>query len=137
MYCHGEKTSGSGIAIILEKKWQDKIIEIKRTSDRLMLMKLASEGCVWNIISAYAPQAGCTTAEKEEFYKSLVVEQMVTSVPNKEIVIGADLNGHVEDYRDGSERAHGGNGYGQINNEVEDILRFAQAYNLAIQNECH
>ena len=58
-----------------------------------MLMKFASEGCVWNIISAYAPQAGCTTAEKGEFYESL--EQMVTSVPDKEIVIGADLNGHV------------------------------------------
>ena len=57
-------------------------------------MKLASEGCVWNIISANAPQAACTTAEKEEFYESL--EQMVTSVPDKEdIVIGADLNGHV------------------------------------------
>ena len=90
MYYHGEKTSRNGIAITLEKKWQDNIIEIKRTSDRLMLMKFASEGCVWNIISAYAPQAGCTTAEKEEFYESL--EQMVTSVPDKEeIVIGADL----------------------------------------------
>ena len=92
---HGEKTSGNGIAIILEKKWQDRIIEIKRTSDRLMLMKLASEGCVWNIISAYAPQAGCTTPEKEEFCESL--EQMITSVSDKEIVIGANLNGHVED----------------------------------------
>ena len=66
MYYHGEKTSRNGIAIILEKKWQDKIIEIKRTSDRLMLMKLAPEGCIWNIISAYAPQAGCATAEKEK-----------------------------------------------------------------------
>ena len=123
MYYHGEKTSRNGIAIILEKKWQDKIIEIKRTSDRLMLMKLASEGCVWNIISA----------EKEEFYENL--EQMVTSVPDKEeIVIGADLNGQVGDKRDGFEREHGGNGYGQRNDEGEDVLRFAQAYNLAIVN---
>ena len=98
-----------------------------------MLMKLASEGCVWNIISANAPQAGCTTAEKEEFYESL--EQMVTSVPDKEeIAIGAYLNGHVGDKRDGFEREHGGNGYGQRNDEGEDVLRFAQAYNLAIVN---
>ena len=63
-----------------------------------MLMKLASEVCVWNIISAYATQAGCTTAEKGEFYESL--EQMVTSVPDKEeIVIGADLNGRIGDKR--------------------------------------
>ena len=39
---------------MLEKKWHDNIIEIKITSDRLMLMKVASEGCVWNIISTYA-----------------------------------------------------------------------------------
>ena len=67
------------MAIILEKKWHDNIIEIglKITSDRLMLMKVVSEGCVWNIISTYAPQVGCTTAEKEEFYESL--EQMVTT----------------------------------------------------------
>ena len=98
-----------------------------------MLMKLASEVCVWNIISAYSPQAGCTTEEKGEFYESL--EQMVTSVPDKEdIVIGADLNGQVGYKRDGFEREHGGNGYGQINDEGEDVLRFAQAYNLAIVN---
>ena len=101
-----------------------------------MLMKLASEGCVWDIMSAYAPQAGCTTAEKEEFCESL--EQMVSSVPDKEeIVIGAGLKRHVGDHRDGFEREHRGNGYGQRNNEVEDILRFAQVCNQAIQNECH
>ena len=77
MYYHGEKTSGNGMAIMLEKKWHDNIIEIKITSDRLMLMKVASEGCVWNIISTYLPQVGCTTAEKEEFYESL--EQMVST----------------------------------------------------------
>ena len=42
----------NGIAIILEKKWQDKIIEIRITSNRLMLVELASDGRVWNIISA-------------------------------------------------------------------------------------
>ena len=121
------------LAIILEKKWQDKIIEIKITSDRLKLMKLASEGCVWNIILAYAPQAGCTTEEKGEFYDSL--EQMVTSVPDKEeIVKGADLNGHVGDKRVGFEREHVENGYEQRHDEGEDVLRFAQAYNLGIVN---
>ena len=47
---------------------------------------------------------------------------------------GADLNGHVGDKRDGFEREHGGNGYGQRNDEGEDVLRFAKAYNLAIVN---
>ena len=67
MYYHGEKTTRNGIANILEQKWQNKIIEIKRNYDRLMLMKLASQGCVWNIISAYPPQAGCTTAGRNNY----------------------------------------------------------------------
>ena len=52
MYYRVENTSGNGIAILVEKKYQDKIIEIRITSNRLMLMELASDGCVWNIISA-------------------------------------------------------------------------------------
>ena len=38
----------------------------------------------------------------------------------------ADLNAHVEDQRDDFEKEHGGNGYGRINNEEEDLLRFTE-----------
>ena len=43
----------------------------------------------------------------------------------------ADLNDHVEDQRDDFEREHGGNGYVQMNNEEEDLLRFTQVTNIA------
>ena len=52
----------------------------------------------------------------------------------EEIIIGADLNGHVGRDRSGFEQEHGGNSFGDRNDEEEDVLRFAQAYNLEIVN---
>ena len=102
------------ILIILEKKLKDKIIEIKVTSDGLVLMKLVTEDCVWNMISALYTAVGCATAEKAGLYQGL--DQMVTRLSDKEdFIIGAYLNSHIEDQRDGFESEHDGNGYGQRN----------------------
>ena len=45
----------NGIGIILSKEWQDKILEIKCISDRIMTMKLVSGNTMLNLISVYAP----------------------------------------------------------------------------------
>ena len=44
----------------------------------------------------------------------------------EEIIIGGDLNGHVEDKRGGFERVLGKYTYGQRNDEGLDILEFCQ-----------
>ena len=54
--------------------------------------------------------------------------------PEEEIIIGADLNGHVGRDRSGFEQEHGGHSFGDRNEEGEDALRFAQAYNLGLVN---
>ena len=47
-----------------------------------------------NIVSAYAPQVGCTDEEKEEFWEEL--EELIRSFSEKDkIVIGAHLNRHI------------------------------------------
>ena len=43
---------------------QFKILEIKRLSDRIITRKLAAENTMLNIISVYAPHAGCPQQEK-------------------------------------------------------------------------
>ena len=48
--------------------------------------------------------------------------------------IGGDLNGHVGGTRTGFEREHVGNSWGDRNVEGEEILQFAQAYDLGIVN---
>ena len=50
------------------------------------------------------------------------------------IVIGADLNGHIGRGNTGYERWHGGFGYGEKNQEGDNILEFTQAYDLALGN---
>ena len=46
--------------------------------------------------------------------------------------IGADLNGHVGGTITRFDREHGGNSWGDRNAEGEEILQFAQAYELGV-----
>ena len=117
----------------MTKEWQDKILEIKRISDRIMTMKLVSGNTMLNIFSVYVPQVGCSQQEKDQFYENL--ESEMRRIPlHEELVIGGDLNGHVGKDRTNFEMEHGGHGYGQQNPEGESILSFAQAYNLVVAN---
>ena len=55
-----------------------------------------------NIISAYAPQAGCSQEEKEHLYEEMA--NLLRQIPGQEDMwIGADLNGHVGGTRAGFE----------------------------------
>ena len=111
----------------MSKEWQDKILEIKRISDRIMNMKLVSGNAMLNIISVYEHQVGCSQQEKDQFYE--IVESDMRRIPlHVELIIGGDLNWHVGKDRSNFEREHGGHGYGQ-QNPGESILSFAQAYN--------
>ncbi|EYC27388.1 hypothetical protein Y032_0009g691 [Ancylostoma ceylanicum] len=85
------------------------------------------------IISAYAPQVGCTAEEKNAFYEDL--EQYVHSIEDEEVLLlGGDLNGHIGEGREGFDRWHGGYGYGTRNEEGQRILEFAAMSDLLIAN---
>jgi hypothetical protein len=53
---------------------------------------------------------------------------------SEKLFIGGDLNGHVGATNVGFERVHGGFRYGSRNQEGEDVLNFALAYDLLIAN---
>jgi hypothetical protein len=60
---------------------------------------------------------------------------LVRSVPRGEkLFIGGDLNGHVGAFNTGFEGVHGGFGYGIRNQEGEDVLSFALAYDMIVPN---
>ena len=100
-------------------------MEVNSISDMLITAKLLIDTININIVSAYAPQVGCTYEEKEEFLEEL--EELIRSFSEKEnIVTGADLNGHIGRGNTGYERWHGGVGHGEKNKE------FTQAYDLAM-----
>ena len=129
LYYHAISRARNGIGIILSKEWQNKILEIKRISDRIMMMKLVAENTMLNIISVYAPQVGCPQQEKDHFWENL--ETTLRRIPlHEELVIGGDLHGHVGKDISNFEMDHGG----YLHPEGEIILIFAQAYNLGVAN---
>ena len=126
--------SGTGnVGILLAEKWTDKVFDISRVSDRILVMKVCMDKLIINIISVYAPQAGLATSTKDVFYDNLL--SVVSRISSREhLYICGDFNGHIGSKPEGYEGVHGGFGYGQRNEEGERILEFATAHDLVIGN---
>ena len=74
-----------------------------------------------------APQSNYTQEEKDQFIEEL--ETLARSVPQSEqLVIGADMNGHVGSDANGYEGIHGGYGYGVRNEEGSRFLEMVQGW---------
>ncbi|KAL6561231.1 hypothetical protein OROMI_016832 [Orobanche minor] len=133
LWYSGKDRSRNGVGIFIDKEMIDNVVEVSRKSDRIMSIKLVIGDEFLTIISAYAPQVGLDVSIKQEFWEDL--EEVVERIPMSEkLIIGGDLNGHVGVSRDGFESVHGGFGFGDRNEAVNDILDFALAYDLGIMN---
>jgi hypothetical protein len=118
---------------VLDKGLNDRVVDIKRQGDKIILVKLLIGDLIFNIISAYAPQIGLNESVKMQFWEEL--DALVSSVPVFEkLFIGGDLNGHVGSTRVGFNGVHGRFGYGIRNQGGEGILNFALAYDLIVAN---
>ena len=63
LWYNGSNTKRNGVGIVLKKDLVDRLVEVKRTSDRQIILKLEVDGILINIVSAYAPQVGCSEEE--------------------------------------------------------------------------
>lgn len=114
---------------------KQRLVSIDKISDRLMTIKLVINKELWNIISPYASQQGCESAEKEKFWLDL--EALINKIPDDEqVLLAGDLNGHVGSLNGGEKRWHGGFGLGVRNAPGEEIMTCAKAHNLVILNTC-
>ena len=57
--------------ILLARKWIENVHDIKRISDRIMLIKLFIGSAVLTVLSVYAPQYGMDDSIKDAFYDNL------------------------------------------------------------------
>lgn len=129
----GCKEGTSGVGILIAENWVEHVVEVRKTSERLMLVKIQFGKRLINIVSAYAPQSGRPDSDKEEFWLSML--QLLSGIKEEESVfVGGDLNGHVGREADGFEGVHGGNGFGKRNKEGEMLLEFAVAMDLVVSN---
>ncbi|XP_047989345.1 craniofacial development protein 2-like [Leguminivora glycinivorella] len=132
---HGTDNKRNGVAIVLDNNFKARIINITRKSDRLIAIKLAlDDQQITNIISAYAPQSGCTDVEKSDFWDDF--DDLIRSIPiNEYKIIGGDLNRHVGVSNTAYEKTvHGGYGMGEVNKQGETILDFAARHSLSLIN---
>ena len=133
VFWSGNSEGTNGVGILLAKKWTDKVFEVQRPSDRIILLKLIIGKTVYTLVNVYAPQQGRPEAEKDRFYDQL--NAVVAKIPLSEVLIpGGDWNGHVGRAADGFEEVHGGYGYGVRNDEGGRLLDFAVAHDLVIGN---
>ena len=129
----GNNQGTSGVGVLLAEKWVDKVYDIKRVSDRIMLIELLVGEVVLTVLSVYAPQTGLEESTKDAFYDSL--QTVISELPDKEIVIPCgDWNGHVGREAAGYEGVHGGYGYGERNADGDRVLEFAVANDFVIGN---
>ena len=65
-YC-GLDNMRNGVDIIVEPKLKDKVVEVKRKRDKIILLRLVLGDVTINVISAYALQVGLNGATKDKF----------------------------------------------------------------------
>ena len=60
-WCGNDRGHG-GVGILLALKWIDKVICVRRISDRIILLKMIIGKQIYAFISLYAPQVGRSAA---------------------------------------------------------------------------
>ena len=108
----GNSAGTGGVGVLVKEELCEKVVEVRRKSDRVMTVVMALEEEVVRIICVYGLQSGRTGAEKERFYDDLRSEWDLHSMGELVFSMG-DLNGHVGKQIKGYEGAHGGNGIGE------------------------
>jgi exonuclease III len=63
----GNTSTMNGVGIVLSKSVKDRVVDIKRQGDRIILVKLLVGDLVFNVISAYALQIGLNESVKMQF----------------------------------------------------------------------
>ncbi|GJV35825.1 leucine--tRNA ligase, partial [Tanacetum coccineum] len=133
LWYSGSTTARNGVGVVLAPNLKEKVVEVSRISDRIMMVRLVIEEETISVISAYAPQVGLEEAKKKSFWDSLDDLVRECSMSQQQLIIGGDLNGHIGAEADGSS-VHGGFGYGVWNEEGRTILEFVAAHDLVVVN---
>ncbi|XP_065318928.1 craniofacial development protein 2-like [Gordionus sp. m RMFG-2023] len=132
-FWQGGNDGNPGVGVLVAENLVDKVVEVRRLDNQIMVIKMIFGRKLYNIISAYVPQVGRSEEEKDIFWDSLL--GVTSRLANEEgIILANDLNGHVGASSEGYEGVHGGFSYGMRNLEGERILDFSDAMDMIVCN---
>ena len=133
LYWCGNRMGLGGVGLLLAEKWIEKVFDVQRVSDRILLLLLVIDKTVFAFISVYAPQVGCPDVEKEQFYDLL--QEIVSKVSSSEVLIPiGNWNSHVGRVAGSFLGSPWRFGYRNRNIEGDRLLEFAVANNLNVGN---
>lgn len=129
----GRNKVRNGVGIILPKDLKVLVTEVNRKNDRVMWLRLALKDFNINIFSVDTPQSGCPEEEKEKFWNDLQ-EEIEKVEDHEKCRVNGDLNGHISGGTNVISRIHGGNYFGEGNEEGERVIDFAISNDLVVCN---
>ena len=130
LWLSGNSDDMRGVGVLVKEELCEKVVEVRRKSDRVRTVVMTLEEEVLRIKCVYDPQSGRTSAEKEHFYDDLRSEWYLHSVGGLQGM--GDFNGHVGKWIEGYEGVRGGNGTGDTNVEGK-MLEFCDEKELCVQ----
>ena len=108
LWIGNEKDIGK-VGIFLAKRYIDKVIDVRRVRDRMIVTKVLVQGIIISKISVYVPQYGLDDSMKDDFYDSLA--NIVRKLGEEIVVLAGDFDSHVGSNPEKYEDHHGGYGF--------------------------
>ena len=94
LFWMGSEKGIHGVGMLVADRWIEKVLEVKRVNERVMVVRVIMGRSVPNLISVYALQTGRSRMEKEEFLARL--GEVVSGIDSGErLLICGDLNGQL------------------------------------------
>ena len=129
----GEDGRRTGVGIILNDEMKKGVLSVNRRSDRIIWMKVAFNGEIINIMSAYIPQTGCGENEKIKFWEEM--DEDMRDIPDTEkLWVGGDVSGHCGRNNSGKEETIGKYGMRESNEAGYKFVAFAMSHNMRVVN---
>ena len=118
LYWSGNDKGTAGGGVFVAEEWIEKVFEVERVSDRIILVKHIVGQRMVTFLSVYAPQSGLSDEVKDLFFDQL--RAVTARIPASEFLIPrGDWNNHVSCAGTGYREVHGGMGYGRPKPDVE------------------
>ena len=130
MYAGGP-TCQRGVAVIAEAKVAERVTEIDRFGDRIMVVKVKADPVDMVIVQAYLPTTDYEDEEVEKLYDQLE-EILGKQKGTDNVIVMGDFNAVVGEGKE--DRVVGKFGLGKRNDRGERLIEFCKSQNLVITN---